>query len=229
MILKFALAVLCPAAMATTFDSTFYHQRYDLSDVFEKRVDNYGNGFEELYGVRNFREVLKGVFYRGGANNVYNKYEKRENMNPLPEGGIDNLCQEGFKTAVYLYATNYNRATHQRDCTSVRGANHLDYLQIDPKSNPRKILELIYAAIFNSERGPIYAHCWNGWHASGLISALALRQFCGFTGAQALAYWIKNVDGNDGSGYDPIKEKIRNFTPFTDMMVNQSVQARICP
>ena len=41
-------------------------------------------------------------------------------------------------------------------------------------------------------------HCWNGWHASGYISALSLRQFCGVSGSDAVAYWIRNTDNNDG-------------------------------
>jgi hypothetical protein len=44
-------------------------------------------------------------------------------------------------------------------------------------SKARVLLETIFAAIKDSEMGPIYMHCWNGWHASGYISALSLRQF----------------------------------------------------
>lgn len=229
MFIFISMAIFSAIAGATSFDGAYYDARYALPDGYEKRVDNFGEGFEDLYGVRNFREVLKGVFYRGGANNVYNKHGKRDNKNPLQEGGLDNLCQEGFKNAVYLYATNFGTAKPKRDCASLRGANHLDYLQIDPKRNHRKILEMIYEAIFNAERGPIYAHCWNGWHASGLISALTLRQFCGLTGDQAVAYWTRNVDGHDGKEYENLRQLIRDFIPFNDLSVNSSVKAKICP
>jgi hypothetical protein len=233
MFLRLTLAIVAAsfamAAGATTFDSTYYHARYGLKDPYAKRIDNMGNGYDPLYGLRNVREVLKGVLYRGGANNFYNKHQKRANSNPLPNEGLDNLCAEGFKTGVYLYATNYSKAPHQLDCRSLRGANHLDYVQIDPKSKPEDILKLVFAAIFNRERGPIYVHCWNGWHASGLIAALSLRQFCGVSADDAVKYWVKNVDGNDFPSMQPIKTLIRNFQPRSDLLIGPSVQAEICP
>jgi hypothetical protein len=232
MLIRLGLAVLAVTALnaaADNFDADFYHARYGLNDPYGKRVDNYGNGFEALYGVRNMREVLKGVLYRGGANNAYNKHGKRDNSNPLPDEGLANLCAEGFKNAVYLYATRYSTAKPQLDCRSIRGSNHFDYLQINPKTKPYEILKLVYAAIFNSQRGPIYVHCWNGWHASGLIAALALRQFCGVSGNAAVSYWEKNVDKQDWPSMNPVKDMIRKFTPYPDLQISMSIQRQICP
>lgn len=231
MILQKLTALLClflaVSAYAETEVTNFYHERYGLPSPYAKRVDNRGNGFENLYGVRNFREVLKGVVYRGGANNVYNKYGSRDNSNPLPPIGLRNLCQEGFGVSVYLYTTNYETADPSQTCNSIRGANRLDYLQMDPRRNPRDILRLVHAAIVEPDNGPIYLHCWNGWHASGLISALALRQFCGVSAEAAVIYWERNTDGD--SNYPHIKSQIRAFSPYNDLQISASAQRAICP
>lgn len=63
----------------------------------DKLVDNTGEGYDALYGTRNVRAVLNGVYYRGGANNYYNKHLKRKNSNPLPDEGLLHLCEEGFR------------------------------------------------------------------------------------------------------------------------------------
>jgi len=220
-------ATLSPFDVAAGFDAEYYHQHYGLSDPYQKRVDDRGNGFEPLYGVRNFREVLRGVLFRGGANNSHNRDGVSPNKNPLPKNGLLSLCTAGFQTAIYLYHTNYSKAAPQTSCDSLRGKNTLKYVQIGYNAKPRQILEMIRDAIFNPASGPIYVHCWNGWHASGFISALALRQFCGVSGNDAIAYWIKNTDGD--STYPDHKKGIQNFRPYEDLMIDAKTQQRICP
>ena len=90
-----------------TLTSDFYKSRYNEEDLMTKVVDNFGNGFDSLYGTRNLRPILHGVAYRGGANNYFHKTAKRKNSNPLPEDGIAALCQEGFSNSVYLYRTTW--------------------------------------------------------------------------------------------------------------------------
>jgi len=228
---RLVLFLVFPAiCLADSFDSNFYHNRYGLQDVYTKLVDNFGNGYSALEGTRNFREVLKGVLFRGGANNYYSKTDPRANENPLPQEGLDNLCAEGFKTAVYLYSTNYKTDPSQTTCNSIRGANTLNYPQLTYSSQYRKILEMIYAAIQDSSQGPIYVHCWNGWHASGFISALSLMQFCGVSGSDAVQYWHVDTDGNDtGTEHDALKKQIAAFVPYSDLMISDDDQARICP
>ena len=82
----------------------FYKNRYKVECANQKIVDNHGNGNELLYGTRNMRPILHGIAYRGGANNVYNIYEKRDNHNPLTKDAVGVLAYEGFSTAIYLYA-----------------------------------------------------------------------------------------------------------------------------
>ncbi|NJL26146.1 MAG: hypothetical protein HC902_13940 [Calothrix sp. SM1_5_4] len=208
----------------------FYDSRYGLRNLDEKRVNDRGNGFDGLYGVRNFRQVLRGVFYRGGANNLYHREKRRDNRNPLPDDGLYNLCSEGFKNAIYLYATGFKKAPPVVNCeSSVQGRNRLVYEQLSFASKTRAILERVHAAIVNPEQGPVYAHCWNGWHASGFAAAVSLRQFCGMDGDSAVAYWIRNTDGNDGRSYDGHKRRIREFIPYSDLQIDPATRSRICP
>lgn len=230
----FALLLLTTTAFAGTSElaeqAQKYHQRYQLNSLTEKLVDNRGDGYENLYGVRNFREVLKGILYRGGANNSYNKYGKRPNQNPLPDMGLKNLCSEGFGASVYLYETNFSTAPQHVNCSTIEAkANKLKYYQLTAADaeNTAKYLEMIYKAIKGEGAAPIYMHCWNGWHASGLVSTLALRQFCGFSGKEALAYWMQNTDGNT-DGYDSIKKRIVDFQPMSQFKISAEEQNQIC-
>jgi hypothetical protein len=223
-------------AKVTQEESIYYYQtRYKLPDPYKKLVDNHGDGFEDLYGVRNFRAVLNGVVYRGGANNSYNKYGKRSNSNPLPTLGLRNLCEEGFGTAVYMYSTNYSGAPKTTTCKStLESTNTLNYIQesvLLHESSVKKVLTLIYNKLTkDSDKSPIYLHCWNGWHASGFISAVTLRQFCGYTGDQAVNYWNLNTDGNNkGSSYDKIRSKIKAYKVDSSMTISSDLKSRICP
>lgn len=212
---------------------SIYESRYPLKDSGTKLVDNQGNGFEDLYGTRNFRAVLFGVLYRGGANNYYHRTDARDNRNPLPNDGLENLCQEGFSNAIYLYPNNYSTAPSSVTCTNLHGgAGHLAYSQISTYNDKsiRAILDLVYGAMNGAASGPLYVHCWNGWHASGLISALSLKQFCGWDGKKAVDYWEKNTDGSYSSpAFTNLKKDILNFKPYKDLLIPQDWQNRICP
>jgi hypothetical protein len=217
-------------------ESIYYYQtHFPLKDPYKKLVDDKGNGFEPLYGVRNFRAVLNGVVYRGGANNIFNKYGERSNSNPLPNLGLRHLCEQGFGTAVYLYDTNYSSAPKTTQCQSVNEPqNVLTYKQesvLLSVASYQRVLNLIYKKLtVDTDQSPIYLHCWNGWHASGFISALTLRQFCGYTGDQAVNYWNLNTDGNNkGSGYDRIRARIRAYQPDPSMMISSALKAKVCP
>ncbi len=223
------------AALTPEESLAYYQSKYPLTDPYKKLVDNRGNGFEALYGVRNLRAVLNGVVYRGGANNVYNKYGKRLNSNPLPNIGLENLCKEGFGTSIYLYSTNYSSAPKSTRCNSdVLEANTLTYKQesvLSDSGAAKRVLNFIYQRLTSPvESRPLYLHCWNGWHASGYISALTLRQFCDYSEEQAVNYWNTNTDGNNVSpGYDKIRSKIRNFRPDPNLTINSHLKSKICP
>lgn len=203
---------------------------YDLKDLYSKKVDNQGEGYEPLSELRNFRVVLYGVLYRSGANNVYNKKQKRENENPLPNKGLHDLCQQNFSQAFYLYKKNYEASEKSVTCKTADSTNNtMQYQQLSALDleNEKKFLHTIHQAIENPGK-PILVHCWNGWHASGLVSTLALRQFCHFSGEEGLDYWIKNTDGNN-KGYEKIKKRIKSFQPYRDLKISKEVQQKICP
>jgi hypothetical protein len=207
---------------------------YNLAHTAQKLVDNRGRGFEPLYGTRNFRYVLRNVVFRGGANNTLHRTKPRDNRNPLPVDGLKNLCAEGFGTAVYLYSKNYSSAPSQVTCRrNGADAGSLTYRRLSPasKAELRKILETIHAAILRpAEVGPVYLHCWNGWHASGLASAVALRQFCGVDADTAVRYWDRNTDGyNKESGHEGIRQQIRDFAPYRDLGISAERRAEVCP
>jgi len=215
------------AEFSTLFEQIQYYQnRYKVQCVEDKITDNYGNGFDSLYGTRNMRTILYGIAYRGGANNYYHKINKRENQNPLPGDGLENLCKEGFSDAVYLYAKNFSSAAKE----TIVGNNKLEYWQISGNSSEeiRRIIEMVYEVITRKRRGPIYFHCWNGWHQSGYIAAAILKQFCGYSREQALDYWVRNTDGAS-RGYEQIKKRIIEFKPFAEYEISKDLQKVICP
>ncbi len=183
-----AMGVFVLAIQAFGYD---YQARYKADDAFTKLTDSKGNGDARLYGTRNFRVVLHGVLYRGGANNHAHRTNPRDNRNPLQEDGLDNLCKEGFGTAIYTYERGFETAVRQRRCSSVRSEmNNLGYVHVSPidEMSRYEILKLIHRAAEDTREGPVYVHCWNGWHSSGFTAAVALMQFCGLTGDQAAAY-----------------------------------------
>jgi hypothetical protein len=207
-----------------------YKALFGVNDPDTKVVDNHGDGRDDLYGVRNFRIVLHGIYYRGGANNLYNRNGTRSNSNPLPTEGLENLCRQGFSDAIYFYATNYQSAPTSVDCEAFGVHNHLTYHQISvlEGENYAKVLKMVVDRVHAPERGPIYGHCWNGWHASGFAAALSLIQFCGYSNEAAVDYWKRNTDGAS-RGYDSITSRIRSFRPLPGMEISDSERVRLCP
>ena len=211
----------------------FYKERYDEKDLMYKITDNKGDGFDSLYGTRNMRTILHGVAYRGGANNYYHKEAKRNNHNPLPNDGIRNLCREGFSASIYLYRENFDTAPLADTCDCVNGAwNGMKYYQFDyyDSTHIYEMMRIMYESATTDSVGPVYLHCWNGWHASGLLSALALRQFCGYDKWEAINYWDLGTDGaNNSPRYQRIREMIKDFEPYPEFIIKDELGNRICP
>lgn len=218
---------------AFTLDPDYYKNRYVETDLMYKIVDNWGNGFDSLYGTRNMRPILHGIAYRGGGNNYYHKTDKRNNSNPLPDDGVENLCKEGFSHSVYLYRKNWDTAPILDTCKCVNESkNVLQYDQFDyfDDAHVRDMLEIVYNSAVDSTVGPVYLHCWNGWHASGFISAIILKQFCGTSDLDAVTYWDIGTDGaNSSPRYNKVRDRIKNFKPYAEFMLYDSLQNKICP
>mgnify|MGYP006129831055 CR=1 FL=1 len=206
----------------------FYKSKYQVKCVDEKITDNHGNGCEELYGTRNLRVILHGVAYRGGGNNYYHRSNKRDNKNPLPIDGLKNLLDNGFSKSIYLYTENFESAPP----FLVKQENNdtLRYYQLggDTRSELDSILMFTYNSIISNDVGPIYLHCWNGWHQSGFVAAVLLKQFCGYSTAKSLHYWEDCAD-NWTRGYDRIRDSIRSFIPIEKYKISQELSDAICP
>jgi len=214
-----------------TYD--YYKSRYTETDLMYKITDNKGNGFDSLYGTRNMRPILHGVAYRGGANNYYHLTDKRNNHNPIPLDGMSNLCKEGFSSGIYLYRQNFKDSPVGDTCSCNNDSwNNFKYYQKDyyDSVHVRDMLKLTYESAKNDSVGPIYLHCWNGWHASGFISAVILKQFCGYSDWDAVNYWDLGTDGaNTSPRYQHQRERIKKFKPYLEFQISDSLQSCLCP
>jgi len=215
------------------YTSDYYKKRYQEKDLMYKITDNKGNGFDSLYGTRNMRPILHGVAYRGGANNYYHLTDKRNNHNPIPLDGMNNLCKEGFSKGVYLYRKNFEKSPVGDTCSCTNGEwNKFEYYQKDyfDSSDVYDMLKMVYESIMNDSIGPVYLHCWNGWHASGYISAVILKQFCSYSSWDAVNYWDLGTDGaNTSPRYQHQRERIKDFKPYPELLIPDSLQKCLCP
>ncbi|MFT5820760.1 MAG: outer membrane protein OmpA-like peptidoglycan-associated protein [Crocinitomix sp.] len=217
--------------IALTYD--FYKKRYVETDLMYKITDNKGNGFDSLYGTRNMRPILHGVAYRGGANNYYHKTDKRNNHNPIPLDGMHGLCQEGFSKGIYLYRENFEDSPIADTCNCIDlTVSKLEYEQRDyfDSVDVYDMLKSTYESATMPEVGPVYLHCWNGWHASGYIGAVILKQFCDYSSWDAVNYWDLGTDGaNTSPRYQTQRERIKDFESYPEFDISDSLKECLCP
>jgi LysM repeat protein len=204
---------------------------FGLDSVQTKLVNNKGIGPEHLAGIRNMRVVLHDILYRGGSNNFYRREAepKTYNSHPLPAWGINNLRLAGFGGAIYLYSKYFEDDYPEPVLDSLfdLGFNY----SCQPDLNRDVVFtffEEVNALIQSEKKEPLYIHCWNGWHQSGMLSAFTLMQFCGLNNQQALKYWEQNTDGAF-RGYPHVKSEILKFKPFEEFKTDSLTRARICP
>ena len=223
--------ILVASLLLIGVGSSAQKDMFGLDSVQTKLVNNKGIGPEHLLGVRNMRVVLHGVLYRGGSNNFYRREAepKTYNSHPLPPWGINNLRQAGFGGAIYLYSKYFEEDYPEPVLDSLfdLGFNY----SCQPDLNREVVFsffEEINALIQSEKKEPLYIHCWNGWHQSGMLSAFTLMQFCGLNNQQALKYWEQNTDGAF-KGYPHVKSEILQFKPFSEFNTDSATRARICP
>jgi hypothetical protein len=210
-------------------DSLIFNKMSCDSMLLSKYVRNRGEGNQELSGARNLRTVLKGIVYRGGGNNKYNAFCARDNNNPLPLDGVLGLGSMGFSDIIYLYKRNFANYYPAEKLNALNEAG-IHYQSIVPEDDTlaHEILSLVYDRIQSPQKGPIYLHCWNGWHMSGMIAAYTLMQFCDFNHADALKYWSLGADGND-KGYLKVKQRIAAFKKYPELEISLTEKLRVCP
>ncbi|HMU38933.1 MAG TPA: hypothetical protein PKE31_07955 [Pseudomonadota bacterium] len=171
------------------------------------------------------RPVLRGVMYRSGTPS---------------EAALSRLCERGWKRVYSLYG-EHTTQTGPRNVSMIRTGRDVRSCQTDgsarllewrsaPSARLRTlpgILRDVLDSIRKPEKGPVLVHCWNGLHYAGMVSALALRQFCGFTGEQAEAYWRANA--NRGATYPVIIANLHSFKPIPGLSLTPKEQQTLCP
>ncbi|MGZ3694043.1 MAG: hypothetical protein ACXWQO_07570 [Bdellovibrionota bacterium] len=167
--------------------------------------------------MRSVQTVIKGALIRAGGPG---------GTQSAPDAAIDQLCEQGVRKVLYLYPEEnfYNKGPHQCSRgTTIYGAGYFH--------GPNVKLTLAEIQKSGMEgSGPVVVHCWNGWHAAGEISAIALMQFCDWSGERAAQYWVKGVEDKGNLGkYGSIISRIRNFRPIPGMRFSDSVKAARCP
>jgi hypothetical protein len=167
----------------------------------------------QFHGIRDYREVMPGVLYRGGANN---------GRGPLNRSQLNALCDEGIGTSVYLYSTQFPGPSTIR-CSK----GSLDYVYHGWEGRGRAAVhQQIYNVIKNKSK-PVFIHCWNGIHATGAVAATALMQFCGMPAKTAVAYWKVGISPN--LQYPHVIQDIGNFHPDPALRLTPEEQAQFCP
>ena len=171
-----------------------------------------------LAQTRELMTVMPGVLYRGGGPG---------GTHPLPSAALQALCEAGFSTAIYAYTDNWT-AHSPTTCTSkISGkSNTLDYISLEASSDSGKktTFARIQRALEDATVGPVFVHCWNGFHASGELAATSLRQYCPstWTGDKASAYWLRHSDGA------PLISRIKKFVPMAGFEIPADYQASLC-
>jgi hypothetical protein len=170
----------------------------------------------KLPNTRNFKTVIPGLLYRGGG---------AGGRVPLSQEALKALCAAGFSLAVYGYSEGF-RGTQQIQCNnSLSGEqNTLTYIagEASKLAFEQDVMNRIQTVVGNPNAGPVFVHCWNGDHASGELASFALRQFCGWSGPAATAYWSRNQHGAA-----PIS-RIGKFNPNPALGIAQEDRAVLC-
>jgi hypothetical protein len=178
--------------------------------LFAQKIMQTGSQFHR---IRDFREVMPGVLYRGGANNGHA---------PLSRDELNALCEDNIGTAVYLYTTGFSGPSVTQ-CSK----GSLDYINKGWEGQGRAaVLKRIYDTIKNKGK-PVFIHCWYGIHATGAVAATALMQFCNVPSKQAVEYWKVGVPTK--LQYPKVIQSIMNFKPDPALQLTPAERDQYCP
>lgn len=167
--------------------------------------------------MRSRATVIKGALIRAGGPG---------GAQSAPASTIQGLCEEGVRKVFYLYPENNFNTRGTYRCS--RGTTEYTGGAFRGPAVKGVLAEVLRSA--NEGGGPVLVHCWNGWHAAGEISALALIQFCDWSGQRAADYWVKGIQDKGNLGkYGSIINRIRNFQPIPGLRFSDSQKASRCP
>lgn len=166
-----------------------------------------------FHGIRDYRQVMAGVLYRGGANN---------GRAPLREDQLKALCEPGFGTAVYLYRTRFSGPS-----TIQCSKGSLRYITEGWEGRGRAAVNQQIYDVIQSQDKPIFIHCWNGIHATGAVAATALMQFCNTSPQQAVAYWKVGIARR--VQYPSVIRGIESFQRNPELELTPEQQKQYCP
>jgi hypothetical protein len=178
--------------------------------VFAQKIMQTGTTF---HGIRDFRQVMPGALYRGGANNGHA---------PLSHDELSALCEDDIGTAIYLYTTGFAGPSVTR-CSK----GSLDYIDEGWEGRGRTAVhKKIYDSI-KSKGKPVFIHCWYGIHATGAVAATALMQFCNVPAKQAVDYWKVGVPAK--LQYSKVIQSISSFKPDPTLQLTPAEREQYCP
>ena len=167
----------------------------------------------QFHGIRDFREVMPGALYRGGANNGHA---------PLSHDELKALCEDDIGTAIYLYTTGFSgpSVTH---CSK----GSLNYIDKGWEGSGRAAVHKQIYDTIKSKGKPVFIHCWYGIHATGAVAATALMQFCNLTPKQAVEYWKVGVPAK--LQYPKVIQSIMSFKPDPALQLTPEERDQYCP
>lgn len=162
--------------------------------------------------VQRIREMIPGKLMRAGSSN----------KKPFSDATLAKLCEQGYTLAVYVYG---GAVTHDVSCS--RGK--ITYTSMTSWEKPQAIVDKARAAI--QAGGKVMVHCWYGVHASNFATSVALKQMCGYTGAQAAATFKCGVPPKSlpQSRIDQLANEIANYGPTGSVMEGCRVPTNSCP
>ena len=166
-----------------------------------------------FHGIRDYREVMPGVLYRGGANNGHA---------PLKQDQLSTLCDAGMGTAIYLYTTGFTGPSATQ-CSK----GTLDYVYKGWEGKGRTAVHQKIFDTIKAKDKPVFIHCWHGIHATGSVAATALMQFCDISAEQAVDYWKVGIAKK--VQYPKVIQSIMTFKKNPKLQLTPEERKQYCP
>jgi hypothetical protein len=175
---------------------------------------------QRLDGLSYLRPVLNGVLYRSGIDG--------DKQNGMSSSELKSLCEQGFtevRLIDFKVGSNHGK---EHSCSAGKSVNY--QLGKAASSSDGEIFKTLHDIITNN-KGPMLVHCLYGVHASPIIAAKALVQFCDWSAEEAEKYWtFTKGPATCGGGCGPwFAGKFRGFKKNSALSIDKATQEKICP